>query len=160
MFLMPGQMRGHRNMVRSWGWVRHGAHTVDWAQIDLKNIFILKAQNFVPSQTVRKGTATKWEMKSETIFLINQETVKNLIVSTKIFTWQTVFYINVTDGLDRANACLKSVLCLKWIRIRCGLLRSEGWPLPILVFIVSYGICKVHKRNNKWKYYYVILTTN
>ena len=28
------------------------------------------------------------------------------------------------------------------------------------VFIVSYGICKLHKINNKGNNYYVILTTN
>ena len=43
--------------------------------------------------------------------------------------------INVTDRLDRANACLKSVLRLMWIRIRCDLLQSKDWPLLILVLL-------------------------
>ena len=42
-------------------------------------------------------------------------------------------FIYITDGLDRTYACLMSVLLLLWIMIRCGILRSKDWPLPILV---------------------------
>ena len=43
--------------------------------------------------------------------------------------------MNVMDRLDRTNACLKSVPLLLWTRVRCGLLRSKDWPLPILVLL-------------------------
>ena len=108
------------------------------------------------------------EMEHGLKFEFEHVTIINEIVCTRRQTTFEIFKnnrskigmnttINVTDWLDRTNACLKSVLRLMWLRIRSGILRSKDWTLPILVLLQRNWtwelkeFINVHSKN-LWKF--------